>query len=275
MSRSAEERIAQADKPGNGGSEQAPSRAHEEASPEWTKLISVAEFEVYQLAIRSLRAEGVSSMLGGAFGLATYTGRWRNTKDIDFYVLPAERERAINALSGAGFHDYYETLAYDRGWIYRATRNGLLVDIIWGTPNRRGEVDSQWISHAGQLSFRTEQLDVVPAEELVWIKLYVFQRDRCDWLDVINLLYAKSASLNWDRLVHRLGPDLALLHSALGVFAWVCPNRIEAIPPNLRKQAGIRKPRKPSTEPDQYRIGLLDSRPWFAAFQPADRPMQL
>lgn len=275
MTQSAEQRIAQADKPNGSDPEQARPDAHEEALLDWTKLISAAEFEVYQLAIRSLRAAEVSFMLGGAFGLAAYTGRWRNTKDIDLYVLPAERELAINALGSAGFQDYHDTLAYDRGWIYRATRNGLIVDLIWGTPNRRGEVDLEWIAHAGRLSFRTEQLDVVPAEELAWIKLYVFQRDRCDWLDVINLLYAKSASLEWDRLVHRLGPDLPLLHSALGVFAWVCPNRIEAIPPNLRKQAGIRKPRKPSTEPDRYRIGLLDSRPWFAAFQPADRPMQL
>lgn len=249
--------------------------ALEDSSPEWTKLIPEGEWEVYRLAIQSVQAAGVSFMLGGAFGLAAYTGRWRNTKDIDFYVLPADRERAINALTEAGFRDFYETLPYDRGWIYRAVLEGVIVDLIWGTPNRRSEVDSTWIAEARQLSLRNHTLEVVPAEELVWIKLYVLQRDRCDWPDVINLLYATSASLDWDRLVELLGEDIPLLYGALATFAWVCPNRVGEIPPNLRKRAGIRKVKKPAAGPDVDRIKLLDSRPWFAALQPCDRPMRL
>jgi len=252
-----------------------PQGASPAPAPEWTTLMQPEEWRVYSAAIEVVRAAGVRFMLGGAFGLAAHTGRWRNTKDMDFFVLPAQREAAIDALSGVGFNDYYGTLAYDRGWIYRATRDSLLVDIIWGTPNRRTEVDEQWFEHAPKVQLQTELLEVIPAEELAWIKLYVLQRDRCDWPDVINLLYATSASLDWDRLVARLGDDLPLLRGLLPVFAWLCPDRVSDIPATLRRSAGIASPRKAQRQVNIARIKLLDSRPWFAGLQPADRPMQL
>ena len=30
---------------------------------------------------------------------------------------------------------------------------------------------------------------MLPPEELIWAKLYVLQRDRSDWPDILNLLY--------------------------------------------------------------------------------------
>jgi hypothetical protein len=206
--------------------------------------------------------------------LAAYTGRWRNTKDLDLYILPEDRDKAVALLSEAGFTDYYQTRAYDRGWIYRATRAGVIVDLIWGTPNRRTLVDVQWLTHASRLLLRTEEIGVVPAEELLWIKLYVLQRDRCDWPDLVNLLYARSAVLDWERLTVRLADDLPLLIGFLVVFAWLCPDRVPDIPAQLRKQAGLTC-QTAAHAPETERINLLDSRPWFAAHQPSDRPMQL
>jgi hypothetical protein len=243
--------------------------------PDWTSLMSSEEWDVYYAAIQALRAAGIRFVLGGAFGLASHTGRWRNTKDIDFFILPAQREAAVQALLSIGCTDYHGTLAYDRGWIFRAIRNGILVDLIWGTPNRRTEVDEQWFAKAPSVQLRTERLEVIPAEELLWIKLYVLQRDRCDWPDVINLLYATGRSLDWERLVARLGDDKPLLMGLLSVYSWLCPDRIDDIPANLRKAAAIAKPTKAQAQLQQQRLDLLDTRPWFAALQPTDRPMQL
>ena len=121
--------------------------------PEWTRLVGPAEWEVYQPAIQGLREGGIRFVLGGAFGLAANTGHWRNTKDLDFFVLPADREKAVERLTGLGFTDYYPTLAYDRGWIYRATRSGVIVDVIWGTPNRRTEGTSSGSSMPGNCCY--------------------------------------------------------------------------------------------------------------------------
>src|SRR5437764_11757034 len=56
----------------------------------WANAISEEEWDVYQTAIEVLRSTGVPFMLGGGFALATFAGRWRDTKDIDFYVLPKD-----------------------------------------------------------------------------------------------------------------------------------------------------------------------------------------
>jgi hypothetical protein len=224
--------------------------------------------------MEAVRAAGVEFLLGGAFGLAAYTGRWRNTKDIDFFVLPEAREAAVAALTRIGFTDYYDTLAYDRGWIYRATREGVIVDIIWSTPNRRAEVDGQWFARARPVQVRNEELRAIPAEELLWIKLYVMQRDRCDWPDLINLLYAASAQLDWEHVKQRLQDDLPLLQALLLVFAWVCPDRVSDLPAALRKGT-VRPIGRRGGSAGPSRIDLLDSRPWFAALQPCEQPMQL
>lgn len=243
---------------------------------EWTALVPEREWSLYQEALDAIERAGVRSMLGGAFGLAGYTGRWRNTKDIDFFVLPEDREKSIQALTNIGFSDYYDTLAYDRGWIYRATRDELIVDVIWATPNRRTVVDEAWLENAPRLQLSNRTIGIVPAEELLWIKLYVVQRDRCDWPDVINLLYATAPRLNWDRLIARLADDLPLLDGVLCLFAWLCPDRVKDIPAPLRKRLSIRRPsRAAAAAPDQARITRLDSRPWFAALQPLDQPMKL
>ena len=248
------------------------SRQERCIASEWSNLIPVNQWQTYFEAIQVIRAAGLRFMLGGAFGLAAYTGHWRNTKDIDFFVLPSDRPRAVDALTQAGFTDYYETTPYDRGWIYRATRSGLIVDIIWATPNRRTEVDELWFENSRRVTIHSEVLEVVPAEELVWIKLYVLQRDRCDWPDVINLLYCTSKVIHWKRLVDRLEGDLPLLAGLLTVFAWLCPDRMGDIPAELRKRLRL-PPREALSGPDTHRIQLLDTRAWFAALQPTDRPM--
>src|SRR4051812_44661110 len=84
----------------------------------WANGISRREWTVYQQAIVAMRNSGVPFMLGGGFALATFTGSWRDTKDIDFYIRPQDRRNVVRALSRAGFSDYYRRQAYDRKWIY-------------------------------------------------------------------------------------------------------------------------------------------------------------
>src|SRR5436853_7618650 len=97
----------------------------------WAESISDSDWQIYSHAIQTLRSAGIRFLLGGGFALATFIGRWRNTKDIDFYIMPGDREAAISALTEAGFADYFPRLAYDRKWIYRSVRAEVIVDIIW------------------------------------------------------------------------------------------------------------------------------------------------
>lgn len=245
-------------------------------NPTWASIVPDEQWNVYLDAIRVTRKTGAPFLLGGAFGLARYTGRWRNTKDLDFFVLPSDKDKVVDALTKAGFEDYYSTLAYDRGWIYRACRGDVIVDTIWQTPNRRAVVDEHWFERAELVILRDEKLAAIPAEELLAIKLYVLQRDRCDWPDLINLLFQTAGELDWNHVLFRLGSDEGLLGGLLQVFNWVAPAEAKEIPAEIRQRFCLRDVTAEDLQvPAAERKLLLDSRPWFAAYQPTDRPLQL
>lgn len=241
---------------------------------EWADAISPDQWEIYRAAIHALRDAEIDFLLGGGFALAIYTGRWRNTKDIDFYIFQKDRDRAVAALAEAGFQDYFAQLPYDRKWIYRSTRDGVIVDIIWSMANQRAQVDNLWFENSTPLSMRGEPLRVVPMEEFAWCKLYILQRDHCDWTDVMNLLYAAGTKLNWARLLARLEDDWPLLKGLLNVYGWLCPTRAAALPESLYKKLRLEPP-VASKRPKRERIRLLDSRGWFAALLPKNKPLEI
>jgi len=229
---------------------------------EWTRHIPDDEWRIYERAISALRTTGRPFMLAGAFSLAAYTGRWRNTKDIDFYVRPGDRDACVAALTRAGFTDYFHQLPYVREWIYRAWRKDCIVDIIWAMANQRAQVDDAWLERACEITVHGEHLLVVPAEELLWCKLYVLQKDRCDWPDVFNLIHALQTRLDWEHLIDRLGSDVPLLAGLLNVHCWLCPGTDLQLPPRLRELLPhCANPGGP--EEDHCRINLLDTRPWL------------
>jgi len=105
----------------------------------WAGAISRDEWGVYRQAIEAVREAGVRFLLGGGFALAGFTGRWRDTKDIDFYIAPQDRDRAVAALPPryreviALFHiqhksyaEIAETLRVPMGtvmtWLHRARK---------------------------------------------------------------------------------------------------------------------------------------------------------
>jgi hypothetical protein len=200
-----------------------------------------------------------------------YTGDLRNTKDFDFYIRPEDQEAMREAISRAGLQDHYDRLPYDRSWIYRASQNEIIVDAIWAMANRRTQVDASWLTHGPQVAIRGEQLRAIPIEELIWSKLYVLQRDRSDWGDVLRLIHARAESIDWDRLLFRLAEDTPLLTGALAVLSWLAPDRARHIPDSVWRRVGLTPPEPAhDAELTGRRADLLDSRPWFPTSRSED-----
>jgi hypothetical protein len=252
------------------------SKSHRPGRSEWAAIVPDNEWAVYLRAIKAVRPLGWPFMLGGAFGLACHTGRWRNTKDLDFFILADHREGFIDAITKAGFMDYYDTLPYDRSWIYRGCSNGTIVDLIWDTPNHRCHVDLNWVANALHVELRGESLLAVPPEEILFIKSFVMQKDRCDWTDLLNLLCFQAGHLDWAHVLDRFGSEQPILRGILNIFAWLCPVEASQIPAEIRERLGIEvsMPENPA-ESTRARVAMLDSRPWFAAFEPVDAPMKI
>jgi hypothetical protein len=231
----------------------------------WSRRLPEEEWRVYRRVAEEAREAGVLFAFGGAFATAVYTGELRNTKDFDFYIRPQDREAMVAATARAGLRDHFDRLPYDRSWIYRASDGDVLVDAIWAMANQRAEVDSSWLTRGPLVEIRGYQVRAIPIEELIWSKLYVLQRDRTDWGDVLNLVAAQITSIDWNHLLDRLADDAPLLTAALSVFAWLDPARAEGIPAIVWTRLGLvpNSLGKGNSADTETRAALIDSRPWF------------
>src|SRR5215218_2511374 len=66
-------------------------------------------------------------VLAEAIRVAESTGRPHGTHDVDLLVRPGDARAMLRAFAAAGF-DTEET---DQTWLYKATRDGVLVDVIF------------------------------------------------------------------------------------------------------------------------------------------------
>jgi hypothetical protein len=241
----------------------------------WSALIPDEQWTTFLSGTDALEESGIPFLLHGALALAAYTGHWRNTKDVDVIIRASDQQRAIGALRAAGFEDYHSQQAYDRSWIFRGFKDDVIFDVIWDLPNHRVQIDEVWFEHARALWLRGRLFASVPAEELIHVKLFVLQRERCDWVDVLNVLAGAVHRIDWRRLVDRMGRDLPLLQGVLSVFNWLSPHRAELLPQWLRVQFALPAiDVEDGAAAEERRVRLFDSRPWFALHQPVDQILE-
>jgi hypothetical protein len=231
----------------------------------WDEVVPPEHWCTYKCVLAELRVRGIPFALGGGLALGAYTGRLRRSKDLDIYMLPDRRESIIGLMSACGLVDYHDTVPYDRSWIYRGASDGVIVDAIWAMANKRATVDERWLEAGPTVSMFGVTFRVIPPEELIWSKLYVMQRDRCDWPDLLNLLYATGATLDWDHLLHRVAEDKPLVKGLLSVFAWLCPEAAVSIPRRVWSALELPTPQGQQNDPEgrPSRKDLLDTRPWL------------
>jgi hypothetical protein len=231
---------------------------------DWSQVIPDQQWALFRPVLITARARGLRFAIGGGLAFSAYSGRLRNTKDMDLFVRPADREALITLLTEAGYQDYYEQLPYDRKWIYRGIRDGEIIDVMWQMANYRTEVDDDWLTRGPIVEIRGEEVRLLAPEELLWSKLYVLQRERCDWPDLLNILYTVGPELDWAHLLERLADDAPVLGGLLNVFGWLCPERARDLPSGLWHQVGLLGPATgPRCDEDRRRVELLDRRDWF------------
>lgn len=224
--------------------------------------MSDEQWEIYRGVISEAQRANIPFAIGGGLAVGVYSGRWRETKDMDFYVLRKDLRRLQEILTKFGLSDYFDQLPYDREWIYRSIRDKIIVDVIWSMANYHAQVDETWIGGGPEVTIRGETFRIVPVEEMIWAKLYVVQKDRCDWPDAMNMIYAQRNNLDWQHLLDRLGDDTPLLKALLSVCAWLCPNFQRDLPGDLISQI---ERRIVGSSAENSRAELLDRRNWFGA----------
>ncbi len=154
--------------------------------------VSEALKQVTQL----LEKENVAYVVFGGIA-SSALGRPRTTRDIDVLVRPDGAVAALELLARHG----YETDRLDDQWIYKASKAGVVVDIIFKT--RFGiYLDEEMLKHATTARFNGTSFTCIAAEDL-----FVAKAIACDeasmrhWFDALGLLL--NCDFDWGYLVKR------------------------------------------------------------------------
>jgi hypothetical protein len=180
----------------------------------------------YREAIKRLNEHDIDYLVGGAYALAHYTGIVRDTKDFDIFVRPRDCGRVLDLLAAAG----YRTELTFPHWLGKAFHEDYLIDVIFSSGNGMARVDDAWFQHAEPGTAVGESVWLVPAEEMIWSKGYIMERERFDGADILHLLHARGPKLDWKRLLERYGCHWRVLLSHLTLFGFVYPAEKTKIP---------------------------------------------
>jgi hypothetical protein len=190
-------------------------------------MTSPEKAELYRTALEMLNRSGVPYMVAGSFAFQYYSGISRSTKDFDIFVRPRDVRRTLDVLSRAGFRT---EVAFSH-WLAKAYHGDKFIDVIFNSGNGVAEVDDEWFAHAVQEEVLGVPVKLSPAEEMIWSKSMIMERERYDGADVAHLLRHCSGLLNWDRLVRRFGSNWRILLSHLVLFGFIYPGERALIPP--------------------------------------------
>lgn len=182
--------------------------------------------DFYYRAMDLLQAAHVPYLVGGAYALAHHAGIVRHTKDFDVFVRYDDRERALRTLADGG----YRTEMVFPHWLGKAFDGDAFVDVIFGSGNGLCVVDDAWFTNAveGVALGRAER--ICPAEEMIWSKAFIQERERFDGADINHVLLARAHALDWDRLLRRFESHERVLLAHLLMFGYVFPAERSRVP---------------------------------------------
>jgi hypothetical protein len=200
--------------------------------------------QVYRLALETLNQASLPYVIAGAFAIYEHTGIYRQTKDLDLFFEPKDLLPAAYALRDAGFDLRLE----EPHWLAKAygSAGDAFVDLIFGMGNGVAFIDGVWHAFARPGTLAGTPVMIAPAEELLWHRLFIHERHRQDMADIQHLIISVGDTLDWDRLLKRVGPHWPLLLAQLQVFAYVYPGFRSRVPRHImetlldraREQAG-------------------------------------
>jgi len=225
-------------------------------SPADTDLDPAAR-DFYRRVMHRLEEGGVPFLVGGAYAFERYTGIARHTKDFDLFVHPRDVERALALLAADGC----ETEMPFPHWLAKAHRGEDVVDLIFSSGNGVALVDDEWFRHAVDETVLDVPVRLIPAEEMIWSKAFIMERERYDGADVAHILRACAAGLDWPRLLARFGDHWRVLLQHLVGFGFVYPCERARVPAAVMRELMGRLDRE-LTRPAPERVcrGTLISR---------------
>jgi hypothetical protein len=213
-------------------------------TPEERKSLTHGDFwipdderEIYKRALEAVNAANLPYVVAGAYAIYEHTGIYRKTKDLDLFFEPSSVVAAAQVLRDAGFTTRLE----DSHWLAKATLGDYFVDLIYGMGNGVALIDEGWVKHSRPGILAACPVRIAPPEELIWHRLFISERHRHDMSDIVHLILSSGETLDWERLVARVGEHWPLLLSQILMFTYVYPgyrsNVASWVPEHLLERA--------------------------------------
>jgi hypothetical protein len=214
--------------------------------------------EFYCRVLTALTDAGIQFLIGGAYALERYTGIWRDTKDLDIFIRPADSERALDALAAVGCRT---ELTFPH-WLGKAYCGEYFADLIFSSGNGTARVDDEWFHCSVDAEMLGRRVKLCPVEEMIWSKSYVMERERYDGADIAHLLRARAKQLDWERLLRRFGAHWRVLYGYVILFGFIYPSHRADIPEWLLDALAQKLRNETAAPPPETRVcqGTLLSR---------------
>jgi hypothetical protein len=190
------------------------------------ELLTPHALAFYREVITRLNDSRIPYLVGGAYALAPYTGIERHTKDVDVFVRARDYGHVMALFESLGCST---ELSFPH-WLGKAFRDGEFIDVIYSSGNAIASVDDEWFAHAVAGEVFGLPVRLCPVEEIIWSKAFIMERERFDGADVLHLLRARGARLDWERLLRRFNVNWRVLFSHLLMFGYVYPSERATIP---------------------------------------------
>ena len=181
---------------------------------------------LFREVLELMNSSGIPYVVAGAFALQKHTGIWRNTKDLDLFLVPHDVPRALTALTQAGF----ETEICDPVWLSKAHHGDFYVDLITGMSNAVITVDHSWVDRGYPATVMGIPSRVLAPEELIASKLFVTRRERFDGADIVHVIHGTRGQLDWNRVLSIIGEHWQIVLWAMLLFHYIYPAHADYIP---------------------------------------------
>ena len=148
--------------------------------------------ETMKRAAAALRDAEVPYLLGG--GLAAWARGGPPTEhDVDFFVNPADAERALEALVDAGMTPNRPP----EGWLLKAyDGNETMVDLIFSPAG--GDIDAGYFDRAEQMEVAAQRLPVASLGDVLATKLLALNEQDSDMASVLEIARSLREQIDWD-----------------------------------------------------------------------------
>jgi hypothetical protein len=151
---------------------------------------------------------------------------------MDIFVYRKNVDRIFEVFGKAGFRT---EMAFTH-WLAKVFDGNLYLDVIFSSGNGLCEVDDRWFEHSVEGKVFGLPVRFCPAEEMLWSKAFIMERERYDGNDIAHLLLTRGEGLDWDRLLFRFDSHWRVLLSHLILFGYIYPSERDRLPQKVIRE---------------------------------------